>query len=181
MEKFDYKTMLKAFKDCDSSYNGKFYVCVKSTGIYCLPSCKARLPHEKNILFVETRQEAVQKGFRGCLRCKSEFYPDINPNWLEKIKDYLDNTIKNKVDENDLVSLAQVDISTIRHYFRNEYHQTPLAYHRKRRLHHAKELIKNGSDYINAAYESGFESVSGFRDAFYKEFSQTPGVISNGR
>jgi methylphosphotriester-DNA--protein-cysteine methyltransferase len=178
MEKLNQKLMFEAFKNCDNSYDGKFYVCVKTTGIYCLPSCKARLPYKKNIHFVETRNEAIQEGFRGCLRCKSEFFPDVKPKWLNIVKDYLDTAIENKIDENDLVKLALADISTIRRYFKNEYQLTPLAYHRRKRLQHAKDLINNGSNYINAAYETGFESVSGFRDAFYKEFAQTPGELN---
>ena len=97
------------------------YIGARTTRIYCLPSCKARLPHDKNILFVQTRQEAIEEGFRGCLRCKSEFYPDTNPEWLKKIKKFLDTHISNKIDENELIKLAHADISTIRRYFKNEY------------------------------------------------------------
>jgi AraC family transcriptional regulator of adaptative response/methylated-DNA-[protein]-cysteine methyltransferase len=179
MEKLSYKIMFEAFKNCDSIYDGKFYVAVKSTGIYCLPSCKARLPHEKNIVFKKTREEAIQAGFRGCLRCKSEFFPDVNPKWLKEIKQYLDDALDKKTDEKELVHIAKVDISTIRRYFKHQYRLTPKAYHRKKRLQYAKSLIHKGSNYISAAYETGFESVSGFRDAFYKEFSQTPGEIND--
>ena len=103
MEKLNHKIMFEAFKNCDNAYDGKFYVCVKTTGIYCLPSCKARLPHEKNIRFVSTREEAIKSGFRGCLRCKSELYPDVNPKWLKEIKDHLDKSIDKKFDEKELV------------------------------------------------------------------------------
>jgi len=178
MAKLNYSTMFEAFKKCDSSFDGKFYVTVRSTGIYCLPSCKARLPHEKNINFVSSRDEAVKLGFRGCLRCKSELYPDVNPRWLKDIKYHLDNAVDKKIAEKELVHIAKVDISTIRRYFKYQYKLTPLSYHRKKRLQYAKKLIYNGTDYINAAYESGFESVSGFRDAFFKEFEQTPGEIN---
>jgi len=178
MEKLNQKIMLQAFKECNTSYDGRFYVCVKTTGIYCLPSCKARLPHDKNIFFVQTQEEAIKGGFRGCLRCKSEFYPETNPKWLTQVKKLLDKYTSNKLDENDLVRLANADISTIRRYFKNEYQLTPLAYHRRKRLQHAKDLISTGKSYTTAAYETGFESISGFRDAFYKEFSQTPGEMN---
>ena len=61
MKKLNEQIMLNAFINCDSSFDGKFYVCVKTTGIYCLPSCKARLPHKKNIVFVKSKEEAIQK------------------------------------------------------------------------------------------------------------------------
>lgn len=178
MQELSYQTMLQAFKKCDSKYNGKFYVGVKSTRIYCLPSCKARLPLEKNILFLKTREEAIQAGLRGCLRCKSEFYPDVNPKWLVEIKEFLDQSVDKKINEKELVRIANADISTIRRYFKHQYHLTPITYHRKKRLQCARDLIQSGSNYISAAYDTGFESVSGFRDAFYKEFAQTPGEIN---
>jgi methylphosphotriester-DNA--protein-cysteine methyltransferase len=177
MGKLNYQTMLKAFKECDKSFDGEFYVAVKSTGIYCLPSCKARLPLEKNITFYNSREEAADAGFRGCLRCRSEFYPNVNPEWLEKIKRYIDNSVDQKITEDQLVKKAGVDISTIRRYFKYQYHLTPISYHRKIRLQHARDLIKNGMNYITVAHETGFESVSGFRDAFYKEFLKTPGEL----
>jgi len=171
--------MLEAFKACDKFYDGKFYVAVKTTGIFCLPSCKARLPLEKNLTFYNTKQEAIDAGFRGCLRCRSEFYPDTNPKWLDIIKNFLDQSVDRKVSEDRLAQMAGTDISTIRRYFKYEYHLTPISYHRKIRLNHAKKLILNGTNYINAAHETGFESVSGFRDAFYKEFLKTPGEVFN--
>ena len=143
MNNLNYQTMLQAFKNSDSSFDGKFYVCVKSTGIYCLPSCKARLPQEKNISFVSTRDEAIQDGFRGCLRCKSDLYPDVNPKWINKIKEYLDKSVDKKIHESELVKIAEADISTIRRYFKNQYHITPMTYNRKKRHQYAKELIHN--------------------------------------
>ena len=89
MGTINYDRMLEAFLNSDASYNGKFYVAVKSTKIYCLPSCTAKQPLEKNILFFDTRDQAILAGFRGCLRCKSEFYPDIRPAWLIKLQKYL--------------------------------------------------------------------------------------------
>lgn len=180
MLELNHQTMLQAFKECNSNYNGKFYVGVKSTGIYCLPSCKARLPLEKNIVFMKTREEAIQAGLRGCLRCKSEFYPDVNPKWLDEIKEYLDEYVDKKIDEKELIRIANTDITTIRRYFKYQYHLTPITYHRKKRLQIAWDLIQSGTNYISAAYDTGFESVSGFRDAFYKEFAKTPGEI-NGK
>lgn len=173
--------MLKACINSDATYDGKFYVAVKSTKIYCLPSCSAKQPLEKNILFFDTREEAISAGFRGCLRCKSEFYPDVKPKWLEKVNDFLISNKNLRLRELQLAEVAGVDITTIRRYFKYYHHMTPLNYHRKIRLNFAKELIKKGTGQITAAYKIGYESVSGFRDAFVKEFSITPGEINGNR
>ncbi len=181
MNRLDYNEMFRAFTTSDANYDGKFYVAVKSTKIYCLPSCTAKQPLEKNILFFATRDEAISSGFRGCLRCKSEFYPDIFPVWLKDIQKYLDQNKSKKINENQLMRLTNMEISTIRRYFKHYFQMTPLSYHRKLRLNYAKDLISKGVNHLNAAYESGFESVSGFRDAFYKEFSKTPGEVNGNK
>jgi len=54
----------------DTKYDGQFYVAVKTTGIFCLPSCRARKPLEKNVIFYDTKKEAIANGFRACKVCQ---------------------------------------------------------------------------------------------------------------
>jgi methylphosphotriester-DNA--protein-cysteine methyltransferase len=56
----------------DKKYDGKFYTAVKTTGIFCLPSCPARKPLEKNVIFYNTKDEAIENGFRACKVCKPD-------------------------------------------------------------------------------------------------------------
>jgi AraC family transcriptional regulator, regulatory protein of adaptative response / methylated-DNA-[protein]-cysteine methyltransferase len=174
---FGFSRMMRATMDRDSSYDGKFWVGVKSTGIYCLPSCKAKKPLPKNILFFATREEALKAGLRGCKRCKSEKFPDVEPSWLKTVIFQMKTDLSRKLDEKKLSSSAGVDISTIRRYFKAHFNITVMAYHRKLRLQRAKEMLKNGASYLDAAYECGYESASGFRSSFIKEFGETPGGI----
>jgi AraC family transcriptional regulator of adaptative response/methylated-DNA-[protein]-cysteine methyltransferase len=171
--------MVAAMLTDDANYDGKFYVCVKSTGIYCIPSCKAKTPMLKNVLFLRTKKEAVAKGFRGCKRCRSEFFPEVHPVWWKEALDVMKNDMARKITENELANIAEVDISRIRRYFKTYMETTPIAFHRKLRLEYARTLIEQGMDYVTAAYECGFESVSGFRDAFIKQYGHIPGK-SNG-
>jgi AraC family transcriptional regulator of adaptative response/methylated-DNA-[protein]-cysteine methyltransferase len=166
--------MIRAMQLDDSRFDGQFYVCVRTTGIYCLPSCKAKLPNLKNVLFVATREEAIAAGFRGCKRCRSEFFPNTRPPWLEPILHTLKQTKTRKLDEQTLADVGGVDISTIRRYFRTYMNTTPMAMHRNIRLERAHALLKRGSDYLTAAYETGFESPSGFRDAFIRRYGYPP-------
>ena len=83
--KFTEEEMTRARLARDASYDGKFFVCVKTTKIYCLPSCKAKSPFQKNVIFLATREEAVAAGFRGCKRCESEFFPITQPPWLDSV------------------------------------------------------------------------------------------------
>lgn len=167
--------MIRAFVTNDGSYDGKFYVGVQSTGIYCLPSCKAKLPKIENVIFYSTREEAIAAGLRGCKRCKSERFPDILPQWLHDVLTFMRNNRNVRLNETELARMTAVDISTVRRYFKNHLGMTPLSFHRKLRLNHARELIESGYDYLKAAYECGYESASGFREAFINQFGYPPG------
>ncbi len=167
--------MVGALLRDDARYDGRFYFGVTTTGIYCIPSCKAKAPRLKNVVFFRNREAAIAAGFRGCLRCRSEFYPDVAPRWLAAAVSFMRRERGAKLREPQLAEAAGVDISTIRRYFRRYIQVTPMAYHRKLRLEHARSLLEHGSDYLTAAYECGYESPSGFRDAFRKEFGFAPG------
>ena len=176
-----YGQMVNAMRESDPSYDGKFYVGVLTTGIYCLPSCKAKLPKLENVVFFSTREEAIAAGLRGCKRCKSERYPDVLPEWLPAVINFMKTRRGEKLNENLLMDMTGTNISTVRRYFKIHLDSTPLAFHRKIRLKYARELLEDGKDYLTACFESGFESFSGFRDAFLKEFGTSPGEIHADR
>jgi len=175
MIKLSLKQMVEAMIKRDSTYDGKFYVGVHSTGIYCLPSCKAKKPQLKNVIFYSTREEAIAVGLRGCKRCKSEQYPDVLPMWLQSVLKFMRENRTERLNEGKLIQMAGVDISTIRRYFKTHLGMTPLAFHRRLRLNHARWLIESGYSYLSAAYECGYESASGFREAFVRQFDKPPG------
>lgn len=175
MLRLTHAQMLRAMQTNDASYDGKFYVGVVSTGIYCLPSCKARLPRPENVVFYPTREAAVAAGLRGCKRCRSEQFPDVLPEWLPAVLAFMQAHPGDRLTEERLIGITGVDISTVRRYFKQQHGTTPLAFHRKVRLEHARRLMEDGADYLSAAYDSGFESASGFRDAFVREFGRLPG------
>jgi AraC family transcriptional regulator of adaptative response/methylated-DNA-[protein]-cysteine methyltransferase len=170
-----YKEMVEAMTKSDATYDGKFYVGVHSTGIYCLPSCKAKKPKMKNVVFYPTREEAIAAGLRGCKRCKSEKFPDVLPDWLHSVLRCMRENRTERLNESKLIQMAGVDISTIRRYFKTHLGMTPLAFHRKLRLNHARRLIESGYNYLSAGYECGYESASGFREAFARQFGKPPG------
>ncbi len=167
--------MVKASTKRNSAYDGRFYVGVHSTGIYCLPSCKAKKPQIKNVVFYFTREEAITAGLRGCKRCKSEKFPDVLPAWLHLVLKFMREHRTERLNENKLIQMTGVDISTIRRYFKTHLGTTPLAFHRKLRLEYARGLIESGYDYLSAGYECGYESASGFREAFIQQFGKPPG------
>ena len=179
MKKLTHEDMVRARVNRDASYDGYFYVGVQTMKIFCLPSCKARLSLEKNMVFFSTKEEAIIAGYRSCKRCKPDLFPEITPYWLKKVHRYMKKNISQRINEKTLAQVAGVDISTIRRNFKLHYRSTPIAYHRKLRLSYAKELIRRGVNQNELPSQCGFKSNSGFRAAFSKEFGHSPGGIDD--
>lgn len=173
----NYRSMVEAMMDKDSRFDGRFYVGVHSTGIYCLPSCRARKPLLKNVKFYATREEAIAAGLRSCKRCAAERFPDYLPPWLHRVLRYMSENRQERLNEMALIKLSGVDISTLRRYFKQHLHETPLSFHRRIRLNFAREMIEQGHAYLTACYECGYESASGFREAFTRQFGKPPGAF----
>ena len=85
MKNLSYEEMVNARIRRDASYDGHFYVGVQTMKIFCLPSCKARMSLVKNMVFFLTREEAIVAGYRSCKRCKPDLFPNMVPDWLNKI------------------------------------------------------------------------------------------------
>lgn len=184
-EKNDFSLMkkqeiLKAIYNRDPDFNGLFYFGVKTTHIYCLPSCKAKRPLSINIVLFETKELAEKVGYRGCLRCKAADFPHTTAPWLITLVKKLNITRNKRITREELEALTGVEITTIREQFKRIYNETPVQYHRRVRLNYALTLIKSGMNTTTAGFQSGFRSISGFREAFFKEFGVSPGEFSNG-
>lgn len=159
----------------DSDYDGSFYMAVYTTGIYCLPSCPARIPYLKNVTFYKTKEQAIENGFRGCKRCKSAEFPYRDPD-IETVYTYI-STSYSRVNWNYVEKLAKLPRKTLDRRFMKNYGTSISKMSRRIRLQKAKELILEGVDILRVPYRCGFNSVSGFRKAFQNEFGRTPAMI----
>ena len=166
--------MRRAFGASDSSYDGVFFVAVRSTGIFCRPSCPARKPLEENVRFIATAEEAVFSGFRPCKRCRPMETDGRPPEWVKTLLDGVDSAPEERVTDSDLRAMGH-DPARVRRYFTRTYGMTFQAYCRGRRLGRALEQIRSGADLDDVALGHGFDSHSGFRDAFSRIFGLPPG------
>ena len=173
-----YDEMFQAYKSKDARYNGSFFVAIKSTKIFCIPTCKAKFPLEKNIDFFGSIVDAKIAGYRGCKRCRAEFYPNNQPEWLNTVLNYLTSHPNQKLSEHDVITTGKVDITTVRRYFRDYFGTSVMSYHRKLRLNYAKDRINGGCDIKEIAETTGFKTVKGFIVAYKKEFNELPEVIN---
>jgi len=173
------RTMRRAFLAGDASYDGVFYTGVKSTGIFCRPSCTARKPRPENVQFFATPKEAMFSGYRACKRCRPLDADGRPPAWVAKLIARLDAEPGERIRAADLHA-AGVDPARARRWFQKHYGMTFQAYSRARRLAAAFQQIKRGTSVSDMASGSGFESESGFRAAFARAFGAAPVEATRG-
>lgn len=164
--------MQRAYLNNDASYNGLFIVAVKTTGIFCRPICPARKPLPKNVEFYPSPRSALFAGYRPCKRCRP-MTAHQQPDWAVQLIADIERDPTQRITEYQLKQRG-IDPATVRRYFQKEYQMTFQAYARSRRLTNALSSIRNGSAVDDAVFASGYESHSGFREAFGKLFDSTP-------
>jgi AraC family transcriptional regulator of adaptative response/methylated-DNA-[protein]-cysteine methyltransferase len=165
--------MERAYLERDASYNGLFFLGVRTTGIFCRPTCPARKPLPKNVEYFPTARAALVAGYRPCKRC----YPlesDEQPQWASELLSDMERDPSSRIRDGDLRGRG-IDPATVRRYFLREYGMTFQAFTRARRLAGALNQIREGGALDAAVFESGYDSHSGFRDAFTRTFGDTPG------
>ncbi|HYO84277.1 MAG TPA: methylated-DNA--[protein]-cysteine S-methyltransferase [Bryobacteraceae bacterium] len=167
--------MMRAFLAGDASYDGIFYTGVKTTGIFCRPSCSARKPLPENVEFYSSSREALFAGYRPCKRCKPLETGTSIPDWVQPILEAVEKDPSARLHDSDLRGLG-VDPARLRRYFLDRFKMTFHAYARARRLAGAFTQIREGTSIDDAVFESGYESHSGFREAYGRTFGVPPGA-----
>ncbi|MEZ5939568.1 MAG: trifunctional transcriptional activator/DNA repair protein Ada/methylated-DNA--[protein]-cysteine S-methyltransferase [Hyphomonadaceae bacterium] len=157
----------------DADLDGVVYVCVKTTGIFCRPVCPARTPRPENIVFLTSPEEAQAAGFRPCKRCRPLEAPGSPGELLSRLLAMVEADPGRRWSEADLRALG-VEPATARRHFQRRFDMTFSQYVRARRLGHAFKSIRKGDQVIEAQLDAGFESGSGFREAFARQFGEAP-------
>lgn len=167
------ETMYRALVDRDPSFEGIFFVGVRTTGIFCRPTCTAKKPARENVEFFATPSEALNGGYRPCLRCHPMNPDKRSPQLIERLRAEVERAPGGRLTDKELAAMA-IDPSTARRQFKRHYGMTFQAYHRARRLGVALREVRRGGRVDQAKNGSGFESASGFREAFTKIFGEPP-------
>ncbi len=159
----------------DASYDGIFFTAVRTTGIFCRPSCRARKPLPGNIEFFGSIREALFAGYRPCRRCNPAAPAGSAPDWVAKLLSAVDEDPNRRLRDDDIRRFG-VEPARARRYFLEHYGMTFHAYCRGRRLSGALRQLRNGDALDDVALGTGWESHSGFREAFAKRFGAAPGA-----
>lgn len=155
----------------DARADGTFFYSVKTTGVYCRPSCAARLARPENVAFHRTRAEAERAGFRPCKRCKPEQPPLAD--WQAALVAKLCSLIDTSEEQPTLEALAsQVGRSVFytQRLFKAVTGVTPKAYAAARRAERIRAALQSQGTVTDAIYEAGYNSSG----RFYEKSHQVP-------
>lgn len=165
--------MYQASLENNSEFEGVFWMGVKTTGIFCRPTCTARKPKAENVEFFHSTKDAILKGYRPCKVCKPLENPEETPPYIREILKELRENPSLKFKDYDLVKRG-LNPATLRRWFQKNHGMTFQAFQRMFRLNTAFKKLNQGENIIETAYESGFESLSGFSESFKNIFGVSP-------
>src|SRR5689334_4270848 len=173
----------RAISTRDARFDGRLFVGVKTTGIYCRPICPARTPKFENVSFYASAAAAQEVGFRPCLRCRPEISPDLafwrgTSNTVSRALTLIE---AGGLDQDDVEGLANrlgVGARQLRRLFRQHVGASPLAVAQTRRVLLAKQLIhETRLSMAEVALASGFGSVRRFNETFRALFGRPPSAL----
>lgn len=167
----------------DARFDGRFFIGVRTTGVYCRPICPVKSPKPVNVTFFPTAAAAAQAGFRPCLRCRPESSPGT-PAWAgtsATVTRGLRLISEGALDDGDVEQLSERLGVTSRHLsrlFMQHLGASPKAIAQTRRLHFAKKLLdETDLSMLDIALSSGYGSVRRFNDHFHKVYARSPGEL----
>jgi len=170
--KMSFKDKYNVVGTRNTKYDGTFFTAVKTTGIFCHPSCRARTPKAENVTFYDTIEEALQNGFRPCKICKPMEKIGETPIYIKKIIAELQQSPHQKISD-ELLKLKGIEPHTIRRWFKKNYNITFHSFQRMLRINYAFTTIKKGNSITYSAFESGYESLSGFNESYRSLFGES--------
>jgi len=167
----------------DTRFDGRFFIGVRTTGIYCRPICPANPPKSENVSFFPTAAAAAEAGYRPCLRCRPESAPGT-PAWAgtsTTVQRGLRLIANGALDEGSIESLSDrlgVTSRHLRRLFRKHLGASPQAVAHTQRLHFAKRLIDDTRLPLSRVAEAaGYGSIRRFNDAFLNSYGRAPGAL----
>lgn len=168
------KGLYAAFKAKDARFDGRFFVGISSTGIYCRPVCKARQPKAENCTFFRTAAAAEQAGYRPCLLCRPELAPgtsvtDATADLVYRAARMLERNCGSGQSLREIAERLGCTDRHLRRVFTAEYHVSPVQYLQTCRLLLAKNLLTDTDlSVLEVAMAAGFGSLRRFNDLFKK-------------
>ncbi|BAB04113.1 bifunctional transcriptional activator/DNA repair enzyme AdaA [Halalkalibacterium halodurans] len=163
------KRYWQAIVSCDQSYDGVFYYAVKTTMIYCRPSCRSKTPKRENVLIFHDHEQPRTGGFRPCKRCRPDVpsFRTTKEEVVEKAKAFISAHYTEELNLSVIASQLYVNPFYLRRIFKEETELSPSQYLLKKRIEAALALLVNQEETItDIAFKVGFKSPAHFSTVF---------------
>ena len=174
----------RAIASRDRRFEGRFFVAVRTTGIYCRPGCPAPIPLERNVSFYACAAGAEEAGYRPCARCRPDASPDTLLGTSATIRRALRLIAEDGIGEEGVDALAErlgIGDRHLRRLFAQHVGASPSAVAHTRRLHFARKLLDETHLRVSeVAFASGFASIRRFNDAVRRTFRKSPTALRRG-
>lgn len=170
----------KAILGNDSSFNDKFFYAVKTTGIFCRPSCKSRAPKKDNVQIFKTAGQALSANYRPCKRCKptGELLPDEV--WISQVTNFIDMNFCDKLTLQTLADISHGSPYHLQRTFKRVKGITPSEYLEQTRINKAINLlIHTNTQIAEIGFSVGIKNTSYFVTLFKKKIGFTPNEYRN--
>ena len=168
-----HEIMYQASLDKNPDFEGVYWMAVKTTGIFCRSTCTARKPKTENVEFFSTTKDALENGYRPCKICKPLENINSTPLEIQNLINEISDNPNQKVKDSDLVEKG-LNPTKIRRWFIKNHGMSFQEFQRQLLLNEAFKKIQAGENIIETAYNSGFESLSGFNECFKNVFGVSP-------
>ena len=179
MEPMSQELMLRGMYDRDRTADGRYLVGVRTTGIYCLPSCPARKPNAENVCFFLNEEEARQAGLRACKWCRPDaFYRDFDPDYeaIVALGEQIRHDPARFAGVTDLANALGLGATKLHELFRTHFQRSPADFLTRARVEKACELLSlRGSNLSEVAFAVGFESLAAYHTNIRRRTGLTPG------
>ncbi len=165
--------MYQALLSKDTRYEGIFVAAIKTTGIFCRPSCTARKPKAINVEYFTDNQQALNFGYRPCKICRPLQPLGDTPSWIKNLLEEIEDISDPRLKDQDLRQRG-IEPAKLRRWFKKHHGMTFQAYQRSIRLNRAMGKIQAEQPILEVALDVGYQSLSGFSDAFKKLTGVSP-------
>ena len=177
----------RARRSRDARFDGRFFIAVRSTRIYCRPICPSRFSNDSNVRYFSTAEEAAEAGYRPCLRCRPEAAPG-SPAWtgtsavVQRALRLIQDGVLDQSSLGELANRLGIGTRHLNRLFAQHVGASPATVAQTRRLHFAKRLLDETLLPItDIAHASGFRSIRRFNDAFRTTYRKSPRELRKGK
>ncbi len=172
--------MWQAVMERNKALDGRFFYAVKTTNVYCRPTCPSRRPNRENVEFFDSIDAAKRKGYRACQRCKPDIGVAKGEELVMKVREYIEENLDQSLTLETIGKAVGASPFHMQKVFKSSVGMSPRQYAEECRLKAVKKELKSGRDVTGAVFEAGYSSTSRLYERSTRNLGMTPGAYGKG-